>query len=79
MSTTPLPPPVTKTKWFPRYIEPLRVGEYECAVRITTIAPLILWRLRWDGVGFRVPVPMRVVQWRGLTKEAHSAALKETP
>jgi hypothetical protein len=22
--------------------------------------------LKWDGIGFKVPVPMAVIQWRGL-------------
>lgn len=68
-----------RTKWFPRHVQPARVGEYECAVQITSSAPPILWRLNWDGIGFHVPVPMIVRQWRGLTKKAHTAALKGTP
>ena len=67
-----------RTQWFPRHINPARVGEYECAVQITSSAPCILWRLHFDGLGFRVPAPMIVRQWRGLTKKAHDAALKDT-
>lgn len=60
-----------KTRWFPRHIEPVRPGQYECAVRLPGIRhALVLWSLVWDGKGFLVPVPMSVHQWRGLTKRA---------
>lgn len=68
-----------RTKWFPRHVHPVRSGEYECAVEISRSVPLALWVLEWDGVGFRVPFPMRVYQWRGMTKQAHYAARKEKP
>ena len=57
-----------KTKWFPRHIHPVRVGEYECVVQISRSMPLFLWRLEWDGVGFKVPFPMIVHRWRGRTR-----------
>jgi hypothetical protein len=66
-----------RTRWIPRNVNPARKGEYECAVRITSRAPLFLWKLQWDGVGFLVPCPMVVHRWRGMTKKAHDAALKE--
>jgi len=59
-----------KTRWFPRHVEPVRHGEYECLVRLTSNAPLFFWRLRWDGKGFLVPFPMVVKFWRGRTKAA---------
>lgn len=61
-------PAMRKTRWFPHSVKPVRVGTYECAVRITSSAPLILWMLEWDGSGFLVPCPMVVHHWRGLTK-----------
>ena len=60
-----------RTKWLPRSVQPVRVGEYECAARITSSAPPFLVRLPWDGKGFIVPIPMVVLRWRGLTKKAH--------
>lgn len=47
---------------------PARPGWYECAVRLCGLQRgLIVWGLlEWDGVGFRVPVPMVVKLWRGL-------------
>ena len=62
-----------RTKWFPRDVRPVRPGVYECAVRWTSRMPLALWMLEWDGVGFLVPIPMEVHQWRGLTKTAYKA------
>ena len=67
-----------KTRWFPRALQPVRRGEYECAVRISRSVPPILWNLEWDGVGFRVPCPMVVEHWRGLTKTAALAAQQPT-
>lgn len=61
-----------RTKWFPRHITPVRNGEYECLVRITSSAPLFRWQLPWDGHGFLVPFPMVVRFWRGQTKAAAS-------
>jgi hypothetical protein len=58
------------TKWYPRHIDPIRCGEYECAIKFTSHMPLIVWNLKWDGDGFIVPFPMRVYQWRGLTRQA---------
>ena len=37
---------------------------------------LFLWELHYDGVGFLVPIPMRVIFWRGMTKKAHQEALE---
>jgi len=65
-----------KTKWFPRDIRPVRNGEYECLVRITSSAPLYAWPLPWDGKGFLVPFPMVVVRWRGQTKHAYLKSIK---
>lgn len=62
-----------KTKWFPRHIAPVRVGEYECHARISRAAPLYVVNLVWDGYGFIVPFPMAVIRWRGQTKKAYSA------
>ena len=58
-----------RTRWFPRRIEPVRHGEYECVVRLCGGA-YARWNCVFDGEGFLVPFPMSVVQWRGLTKKA---------
>ena len=58
-----------RTPWFPRNINPVHHGEYECAVRITSSAPPLRWSLPWDGKGFIVPFPMIVLRWRGLVKK----------
>ncbi|MFN8995338.1 MAG: hypothetical protein ACK5X3_16960 [Pseudomonadota bacterium] len=64
-----------RTKWFPRHVRPVRPGFYECGVRITSMQrSLMLCRLEWDGVGFLVPCPMAVHQWRGMTKKAAKKA-----
>lgn len=56
-----------RSRWFPRTTPPARPGPYECGVKLTNGARvLILWVLEWDGRGFRVPCPMVVVKWRGL-------------
>ena len=62
-----------RTKWLPRSTAPVRHGPYECFVRIPGGARVI-WpdKLVWDGVGFLVPMPMAVLQWRGLTKREHA-------
>ena len=65
-----------KTKWFPRHIPPVRNGVYECRVRIMG-GLCVLWNLNWDGVGFIVPLPMNVRQWRGLTKAAYKTATQK--
>lgn len=59
-----------RTMWFPRHVQPVRSGVYECVVRISYSVPPILWNLEWDGVGFLVPCAMVVERWRGLTKRA---------
>ena len=60
-----------KTRWFPRSIEPVRLGRYECRVRVVGMPhELCRWNLAWDGTGFLVPFPMVVYFWRGLTKKA---------
>ena len=59
-----------KTKWFPRSIEPVRNGNYECAIRIMGGFHAIDY-LAWDGKGFIVTLPSRVIRWRGATKKAH--------
>jgi hypothetical protein len=66
-----------KTRWFPRHVEPVNHGLYECVVRLPG-GVLTRWMLEWDGVGFLVPCPMMVRQWRGMTKAAHRTAMKET-
>ena len=69
-----------KTRWFPRDVKPVRVGTYECAVRISRAVPPLLWKLEWDGVGFLVPFAMIVLRWRGLTKKASRTTPKgDTP
>lgn len=61
-----------KTRWFPRHVPPVRNGVYQCHVRIA--GGLVgQWDLEWDGKGFRVPFPMVVYRWRGMTKAAHDA------
>ena len=65
-----------RTKWFPRSVNPVRNGFYECSAKISSSVPPMLWQLEWDGIGFKVPVPMMVLHWRGMTKEAHDAAAK---
>ncbi len=67
-----------RTKWFKtKDTYPVRVGEYECGVMITSMQKnLFLWRLHFDGKGFLCPVPMRVPMWRGLTKSA-AAVIEE--
>ena len=66
------------TRWYPRHVNPIRNGGYECLVRIAGCT-YVIWpeKLEWDGRGFLVPIPMRVIQWRGMTKAAHIAALRE--
>lgn len=64
-----------RTHWFPREINPVRNGEYECSVLISRSVPPLRWTLEFDGVGFLVPVPMVVLRWRGMTKAAHQAAV----
>jgi hypothetical protein len=54
---------------------PIRPGMYECGIRLSRSLPVMAWDLEYDGIGFLVPVPMMVLQWRGLTKKAHDAAL----
>ena len=62
-----------RTKWFPQNIKPVRNGMYECAVQISRSLPTLRWMLEWDGIGFLVPCPMVVYNWRGLTKKAAAA------
>lgn len=62
-----------RTGWFPRSINPVHIGTYECAVMLTSSAPLFRWQLEWDGRGFLVPVPMVVKRWRGLVKRPADA------
>ena len=66
-----------KTKWFPRDTQPTRPGLYKCAVLITSAQKsLINWGLlEWDGVGFLVPCPMIVKQWRGLRHKPSNAGV----
>lgn len=66
-----------RSRWASRNIHPVRNGEYECIVRISRALPPYLWPLEWDGKGFLVPIPMEVIKWRGLTKKAYDAAIKE--
>lgn len=59
-----------KTRWYPRSTHPVRLGTYECVARI--IGGLYVKEfLEWDGIGFRVDMPMSVVKWRGLTKKEY--------
>ena len=62
------------TRWYPRSVAPVRVGMYDCGVRIAP-GVVVLRRLEWDGIGFLVPFTMTVVQWRGLTKKEYEASL----
>ena len=66
-----------RTRWFPRHVHPVRSGFYECAVKISSAVPPLLWMLEWDGKGFLVPIPMVVLKWRGLTKKAFTKATGE--
>jgi hypothetical protein len=66
-----------RTRWFPRHCLPMRLGPFECLVRVSSRVPLIRWMLEWDGKGFLVPFPMIVVRWRGMTKQAHREATKD--
>jgi len=63
-----------RTPWFPRDVKPVHHGTYECAVRISSSVPALLWQLDWDGVGFLVPFPMVVLHWRGLVKRPTGVA-----
>lgn len=64
-----------RTPWFPRNTPPVRQGWYECGVRLAGMPRrLVLWELEWDGKGFKVPMPMVVHQWRGLTKQSKGVA-----
>jgi hypothetical protein len=64
-----------KTRWYPRDVLPVRKGYYECGIRISNAQKYsFLWMLKWDGVGFIVPVPMIVDKWRGRTKAAAGKA-----
>jgi hypothetical protein len=66
-----------RTKWFKtRDTYPVRPGWYECGVLLTSMQKrLIVWELKFDGVGFLCPFPMRVPVWRGMTKRAHDEAI----
>jgi hypothetical protein len=68
-----------RSKWFKRNEHPVREGEYEVGYIITSMQRnAFLGRAYWDGVGFLVDTPlMRITCWRGMTKKAHDAALKE--
>ena len=70
-----------RTHWFllRRDGYPVRPGIYECGIRISSSLPVMAWELEYDGIGFLVPIPMMVHQWRGLTKKAHDAALTGAP
>ena len=70
-----------RSKWFKtKDTYPVRPGVYECGVRFTSALPrLMLMKLEYDGRGFLVPFPMVVPIWRGMTKKAHDAAMKEKP
>lgn len=65
-----------RTPWFDRSVNPVNLGVYECAVSISRGVPLTIWKLEWDGVGFVVPFPMVVVEWRGLTRSSYLQLLK---
>ena len=67
-----------RTKWFRRNTPPVRNGEYQCHVRICG-GFNTLWMLEWDGNGFRVPFPMTVYKWRGLTKKEYDLQLGDKP
>lgn len=67
-----------RTPWFPRDIKPAHQGEYECAVKISSSVPALLWRLKWDGIGFLVPFPMVVLSWRGLVKRPPGVATDQS-
>lgn len=59
-----------RTRWFPVGIKPAREGFYECIIRVPGMPFFVIWgnKLYWDGVGFLVPIPMMVRQWRGQTR-----------
>jgi hypothetical protein len=48
---------------------PTRKGFYDCGIRLYSSGPVMAWRLEWDGIGFLVPCPMYVHQWRGLASK----------
>ena len=63
-----------RTPWFQRDTKPVHRGTYECAVKISSGVPTLLWQLEWDGVGFLVPFPMVVLYWRGLVRRPADVA-----
>lgn len=58
------------TPWIPRSVQPVRPGWYDCIAWFTSSAPSSIWRLYWDGKGFKVPIPLVVDYWRGQTLAA---------
>jgi len=68
-----------RSRWFllSRDGYPVRPGIYQCGVRLSRSLPVMSWDLEYDGVGFLVPCPMMVHQWRGLTKKAHDEAKRQ--
>ena len=66
------------TRWYPRHIEPVRDGEYECLCQISRALPLLKEKLEWDGIGFRVSFPCGVIWWRGLTRKEYLKQTKVT-
>lgn len=62
-----------KTRWFPRHTPPVRHGLYECVARICPGVCANVGLLKWDGIGFEVAYPMRVLKWRGITRRAAKA------
>ena len=60
-----------RARWRSRNTNPKKPGMYQCGVRITSSQrKLFLWELEWDGVGFLVPFPMMVHQWRPMAERA---------
>ena len=59
------------TPWFPGYVLPVRVGEYERDYGVSAIHP---FKCLWDGVEWRSPAfldkPSRYqsLPWRGLAE-----------
>lgn len=66
------------TPWIPRSTPPVRLGWYDCVAWFTSSAPSSVWRLYWDGYGFKTPIPMVVDYWCGQTLAAVRRAVKAT-
>jgi hypothetical protein len=65
-----------KTDWIPRSMPPVHPGQYECIARIAGGMVFNVGLLDYvEGKGFRVPFPMNVLRYRGMTKKAYDKAI----